>query len=283
MRSQSDAQLLREYAKRGNEGAFAELVQRHTNLVYSAALRQVQSTDDAAEVAQRAFISLASGAKRLSSLIPENASLAGWLCRSARNLSLNLRRDEFRRQSRERQAMENFDQSANSAVEWECVSPMLDEAMFELSDPEYDALVLRFFKNQDLRTVGEALGVSEDAAQKRVMRALDSLRGSFSKRGISATAATFSIALSANGIQTGPSGLAVTIVKAVALVKTATIPAAAITAAKFAPLSAMQKALTLTASASLAAVGTYLTFHTQTLRSEVQTLQQRQCSSFRAK
>src|SRR6266566_3619516 len=104
MQPKSDAQLLREYADHGAEAAFAEIVARHTNLVYSAALRQVDSPDIAAEIAQRAFIGLARGARTLSRKLADSASLAGWLCRSARNISLNLRRDEFRRHSREMQA-----------------------------------------------------------------------------------------------------------------------------------------------------------------------------------
>jgi DNA-directed RNA polymerase specialized sigma24 family protein len=101
--------VLREYADHGAEAAFAEIVARHTNLVYSAALRQVNSPDIAAEIAQNVFAALARGARSLSQSMNANASLAGWLCRSARNLPLNHRRDEFRRHSRERLAMQTLD------------------------------------------------------------------------------------------------------------------------------------------------------------------------------
>ena len=99
MQPKSDAQLLRDYAECGTEAAFDELVHRHTNLVYSAALRQVNSPDGAAEIAQRVFIALARGAQELTPRLAGEASLAGWLCRVARNLSLKFRRDEFRRLS----------------------------------------------------------------------------------------------------------------------------------------------------------------------------------------
>src|SRR2546421_2831338 len=82
MQPKSDAQLLREYAEHGAEAAFAEIVARHTNLVYSAALRQVDSPDIAAEVAQSAFIGLARGARSLSRKLADSASLPAWLCRS---------------------------------------------------------------------------------------------------------------------------------------------------------------------------------------------------------
>src|SRR5262245_61547524 len=97
MMPRSDAQLLRDYAEHRTEAAFTELVQRHTNLVYSAAFRQVESSDVAAEITQNVFIDLARRAIDLSPRLATDASLAGWLCRSARNLSLNHRRDEFRR------------------------------------------------------------------------------------------------------------------------------------------------------------------------------------------
>src|SRR5438093_9779774 len=143
MQPKSDAHLLREYAGQGEESSFAEIVSRHTNLVYSAALRQVDSPAVAAEIAQSVFIGLARGARLLSPRLAEDASLAGWLCRSARNLSLNLRRDEFRRHSRERLAMEQLDPSSETTPDWERLRPVLDEAMSELDEPDYDALVMR--------------------------------------------------------------------------------------------------------------------------------------------
>src|SRR6185369_11382592 len=142
MQAQSDAKLLREYADHGSEAAFEEIVFLHTNLVYSAALRQVESPDIAAEVAQNVFIGLARGASSLCARIAQDASLAGWLCRSARNVSLNLRRDEFRRHSRQRLAMEIYDSNPESAPDWERLRRVLDEAMSELDETDHDAVVM---------------------------------------------------------------------------------------------------------------------------------------------
>ncbi|MDB6039208.1 MAG: polymerase, sigma-24 subunit, subfamily, partial [Verrucomicrobiales bacterium] len=105
MQPKSDAHLLREYVECGAEAAFSELVHRHTNLVYSSALRQVEIPQAAAEITQNVFISLARGASALSRHLAVDASLGGWLCRVARNLSLNFRRDEFRRHNLEKEAM----------------------------------------------------------------------------------------------------------------------------------------------------------------------------------
>jgi DNA-directed RNA polymerase specialized sigma24 family protein len=85
MQSKADAELLKEYAHCGAEIAFAELVQLHTNLVYSAALRQAESAGVAAEITQTVFVDLARRAGVVTMQLSTEASLAGWLCRSARN------------------------------------------------------------------------------------------------------------------------------------------------------------------------------------------------------
>ena len=275
MQPKSDAQLLREYAEHRVEAAFAEIVHRHSDLVYSAALRQVNSTDVAADVAQKTFVALARSARILSESIAENASLAGWLCRTARNISLNLRRDEFRRQSRERQAMENLDSTPEIALDWERLRPVLDEVMSELSEPDYDALVMRFFKNQDLRSVGLALGVSDDAAQKRVSRALDRLRDLLSQRGITASAIALSTLLAANSVQAAPVGLAATICTAT-FAGTTLATSTTATTAKVLAMTALQK--TLIGAALVAAVGTgiYEAQQASRLRQQVRDLQQQQ-------
>jgi RNA polymerase sigma factor (sigma-70 family) len=256
MQSKSDAQLLRDYVAFGAEAAFTELVHRYTNLVYSAALRQVESPDTAADIAQKVFVSMAGNAPSLSRRLAVDASLAGWLCRCARNQSLNFRRDEFRRQTREKEAMEQIISFPDTAPDWERLRPVLDEAMSELNEPDYDTLVLRFFQNQDFRAVGAVIGVSDDAAQKRVSRALDKLRDLLSRRGINSTAAMLSAAISANAVQAAPAGLASTIAAA-ALMGTAVSTSTAIFATKAAFLTTLQKVLVTGAFVAVAGVGLF--------------------------
>src|ERR1051325_3611146 len=268
----SDAQLLREYAERGEEAAFAELVHRHTNLVYSAALRQIESPDAASEITQAVFISLASGAASLSRRLRPDASIAGWLCRVARNLSLNFRRDEFRRQTREKEA--HFMSSSEPPPDWERVRRVLDAAMSNLSEADSDALVLRFFRNEDLRCVGAALGVSDDAAQKRVTRALEKLRALLAKRGVGISAAALAALIGANAVQAAPAGLALTICASTALVGSSVSTSTFIAATKAIAMTTMQKAfigLTLTA---LAATGIYEAHRASTMRERAVALEQ---------
>jgi RNA polymerase sigma factor (sigma-70 family) len=276
MQLKSDAQLLREYAESGSESAFTELVTRHTDLVYSAALRQVPSSDLACDVAQNVFTSLARGSRTLAGKLNPDASLAGWLCRCTRNLALNLRRDDFRRHSRERQAMENLDPSPVPAPDWGRLCPILDEAISGLNDTDHDALVLRFFKNQDLRSVGLALGVSDDTAQKRVSRALDKLREYLARHGITTTEAALAMALSANAVQAAPAGLAVTISTAALLAGTAIATTAITTTTTAIAMTTLQKTIIGVTLAAAIGTGIYEARQASILRSQNQLLRQEQ-------
>jgi RNA polymerase sigma factor (sigma-70 family) len=210
MQPKTDAELLREYAEQGSEPAFTELARRYTDLVYSAALRQVGSPELAQDVGQSVFTDLARKSRSISKSMTPNASLVGWLYRGTRFAALTVRRGELRRQTRERQAMEQLNPTTETTPAWEEVRPLLDEAMEQLDEADREALLLRYFKNQDLRAVGNALGVSDDAAQKRVSRAVERLRENFAKRGVVAGAGGLLTVVSANAVQAAPAGLAAT-------------------------------------------------------------------------
>lgn len=237
----SDAQLLREYAEEANEVAFREIVVRHTDLIYSAALRQVASPDLARDVAQNVFTDLARKAASVARNLTENSSLVGWLYRGTRFEVLNLLRDERRRQTRERQAMEECTPTPETALEWDRLRPVLDEAMADLNDADRDAVLLRYFRNHDLREVGMALGITDDAAQKRVSRALEKLREKLLRRGITTAASTLTVVISATAVQAAPAGLALTVATAAAL--TGTAAPATITATKVIAMTTLQKSL----------------------------------------
>jgi hypothetical protein len=95
-----------------------------------------------------------------------------------------------------------------SADRWEQVEPHLDQALDALGRMDRDAVVLRFLQRRDLRSVGQALGCSEDAAQKRVTRAVEKLRHFLGRRGITLSAAALSGLLGGPAAGAAPAGLA---------------------------------------------------------------------------
>jgi len=257
MRATSDAQLLRDYAKRGHEAAFRELVARHTDLVYSAALRQVQSTDLAADISQSVFLDLARKAKSVAGHLSADASLVGWLYRSTRFAALTHLRHDRRRIAHERLAMEQLLTDSESAPPWEHIRPLLDAALDGLNDGDREALLLRYFKNHDFRTVGATLGISDDAAQKRVSRALERLRDYFTKRGITVGAGGLVAVIAANAVPAAPAGLAATL-SATALAGTAATTSTVIAATtKTLAMTTLQKTFVTATVAVLAGAGIY--------------------------
>jgi RNA polymerase sigma factor (sigma-70 family) len=276
MDDQSDAQLLRDYAERGAEAAFAEIVARHTDLVYSAALRQVYSPDLARDVTQSVFTDLARKARTVSANLSPEASLVGWLYRGTRFAARDLYRNETRRTQRERQAMAQLHPAPETPPDWEQLRPALDDAMSELDDTDRDAVLLRYFKNHDLRTVGATLGISDDAAQKRVSRAVERLREFFAKRGVTIGASGLAVVISANAVQAAPVGLALTISTAAALTGTTLATTATATATKAIAMTTLQKTAIVATIAVLAGTGIYEARQASQLREQIQTLQQQQ-------
>jgi len=203
----SDGELLRRYAGKGSEEAFAELVRRHLDLVYSAALRQVNGDAPLAEdIAQTVFADLARKAASLS----ERQVLTGWLYTSTHFAAAKAVRSERRRHAREQEAHAMQELLVPTPdFDWARLRPVLDAAMHQLEDTDRDAILLRYFENRPLADIGDRLGVSEDAARKRVERALDKLRVFLSRTGITTTA--LALALSTSAVQAAPSGLAATV------------------------------------------------------------------------
>ena len=206
--------MLREFAERGSEPALAELVARHVNKVYSAALRHTRNPHSAEEITQAVFVILAQKAKKLQA----HTVLSGWLYQTARLTSVTLLRGDIRRIRREQEALMQITTTEAGPEDWSHIAPLLDEAMAELRETDRHAVVLRYFDGKSLKAVGLALGISEDAAKMRVNRAVEKLRTFFLNRGVVLTTAAIVGAVSAHSVQAAPATLAASI-SAAALAK----------------------------------------------------------------
>src|SRR4051812_24317816 len=191
---ESDSELLRRYSSERDEAAFTELVERHVNLVYAVACRESHGDPaNAQDITQLVFIELARKARRLT----DHPALGGWLYSSTRLMSANLRRSQKRRALRE-QSVESMKEPIVPPTHEpsdDLLKGLLDEVLHQLTERDRGAVVLRFFEGHNLREVGAALGVSEDAARMRVDRALEKLRRLFESRGVTSTASGLSAAL----------------------------------------------------------------------------------------
>ena len=198
-------QLLADYAANGSEQAFQELVARYLDLVYSTAIRLVEGDSHLAkDVAQTVFVDLARMAAKLS----PNSRLGGWLHRHTCFVARTVMRGERRRQTREKRAMEMNALDNQPDMVLAEIAPVLDEAINELGADDRDAILLRFFERRNLRAVGDALGTSENVAQKRVARAVQELAALLRQRGIAMSAALLATGLAAKAVTASPAGLA---------------------------------------------------------------------------
>src|SRR3954470_15747827 len=212
-----DSALLKEYVEHGSEEAFATLVSRHVNKVYSIALRHTRNAHQAEEITQAVFVILARKSRQLG----QRVILSGWLCRTARLSAVTFIRSEIRRTRREQEAhMQNSLNESESEV-WPQIAPLLDAAMAGLSEADHDAVALRFFDDKSMKEIGAALGASEDASKMRVNRAVEKLRIFFTRRGIVCSTAALTAVISANAVRAAPAVLART-ATAIAIAKGAT-------------------------------------------------------------
>lgn len=203
----NDYELLGEFARTRSDTAFAALVARYINLVYSTALRFDNNADHAQDITQAVFVILGQKAGQLRPGIV----LSGWLYQTARLTVHNFARAEIRRQLREQEVYMQSIQNEPESAAWEQIAPLLDDAMGALGETDRNAIALRFFENKTAAEAAAALKMSEAAAHKRTSRALEKLRKYFSKRGVILTTTLIAGAVAANSVQAAPAGLAASV------------------------------------------------------------------------
>jgi RNA polymerase sigma factor (sigma-70 family) len=224
-----DNELLRDYGEHHTEAAFSELVARHIDLVYSVAVRLVGGdTHLAQDVVQTVFTDLSGKAKSLRGI----SVLPAWLHRHTFFVASTVVRTEQRRRHREQEAVQMNALTDSTRPDWDRLVPVLDQALQCLGADDRQAIVLRYLQGRDLKTVGIALGTSEDAAQKRVSRALERLRCLLAKGSVTLTTAALATVMASHAVTAAPIGMAASVTAAV-LAGSGTASSAALTWIKF--------------------------------------------------
>jgi RNA polymerase sigma factor (sigma-70 family) len=215
-----DAELLRRYGQGHDEDAFRALVERHCGLVFATALRLLGGDSHLAkDVSQIVFTDLARKARGGLLRLPATREvLSGWLYTSTCFAAAKMVRGEQRRRLHEDEAQQMNEilngQPAASEAAWNEVRPVLDAAMGTLSRVDRDALVLRYFRGLELRAVGQELGLSEEAARKRIARALDRLHDLLARQGVKASSTALAVVVASNAIGAVPPDLVVSLTAA---------------------------------------------------------------------
>jgi len=245
-----DSSLLACWVRQGCERSFRLLVDRYAGLVYQAAKRGSGDDSIAAEASQATFILLARKARALTG----RSSLAGWLHVTAVHQSRNLQRRQMR-ETRKRQRLGEQPETTDDGA-WLHIQPELDRALAALSSPDRETLLLRYYRSLSVKEIAVSLGVSVEAAQKRLTRATERLRERLTRRGcvLPVTAIAAGLVTMA-GDAKAASALAPGFASKALATAAAATPFASLTSLVF----ATKKTVLMAAAVALLGAGTYVT------------------------
>jgi RNA polymerase sigma factor (sigma-70 family) len=196
----TDHELLVQYARSGSQAAFAALVGRHAPWVYAAAVRMLRGDRHLAEdVAQAVFIVLS---RKSSALVASRAALGPWLLSVTRYTAATALRAASRRANHERRAAQARPEAVGGAeadggeeASWRWLEPLLDRLVDRLAATDRRAVVLRFYEQKTFAQLAAELGSTEEAARKRVARAIDRLRAMIERAGVTVAAAALATSM----------------------------------------------------------------------------------------
>jgi RNA polymerase sigma factor (sigma-70 family) len=219
----TDAELLGQFVRAESRAhaqhAFAGLVRRHVDWVKSAARRMVRDPGLAEDVTQAVFIVLARKAPRLAHdpgrAGGAEAALSAWLFGVTRHVARAAARSRSRRERHEIRAgdMAQLERDVVSELAASEIRPdaatvaALDEMVARLGRRDREAVLLRYYERKSFVQIGAATGISEEAARKRVGRAVDRLRELFARKGVVLPAAA-AAALLGGAVEAAPLALA---------------------------------------------------------------------------
>jgi RNA polymerase sigma factor (sigma-70 family) len=206
----NDWQLITDYVKQKDEAAFSRLVRQHLDFVFSIAMRRTGRGDLAEETAQAVFLLLAQKAGTFNKRI----ILPSWLYRATCLIGAAALRAERTRAQKEKEAGMMISMEQPEEPQWNRLAVHLDEAMLQLSEKDRQAVLLRFYQNQSIRNTATAMHLNEDAAKKRIARALEKLRNILQRNQVTLPTATLGALLAERAIDAAPETLELSAINA---------------------------------------------------------------------
>jgi RNA polymerase sigma-70 factor (ECF subfamily) len=171
---QSDWELVQRY-RDGDRAAFTELMTRYQRPVYHAAYGVLHCVEDARDITQEVFLTVA---ERLNEYDPQ-FKFFSWIYRIALNESLNLRRQNSRKDPRDVQIglpAADSDNPEKQAGD-DQLSQRIRSAMMRLSDSDRTVLTLRHFSECSYEEIGRILGLDNKTVKSRLFESRQRLRG----------------------------------------------------------------------------------------------------------
>jgi len=200
-----DRPTLPELANGEPSAELPQLIARHLDWVYSLCRRSVRDPELAEDITQDVFLILIKKAARL----PHGANMSGWIFNTVRYCCNNALRNQRTRRRHELAAAQIRSEPAATEVPMrdEELIPLLDEQLARLGQADRTALLLRYYERRSLRDVGNVLGISEEAAKKRVQRAVEKLRTRMTRKQIPLRAEALTTILADKLVQPAPAKL----------------------------------------------------------------------------
>jgi RNA polymerase sigma factor (sigma-70 family) len=187
----ADAALLRRFAARRDQDAFAELVRRHGAMVLGVCRRVLRDAHDAEDAFQAAFLVLARKARSLTR--PE--SVAHWLYGVAYRTALKAKSRRARRRACEREAAAGRPDAPAPAPEWGDLGAVLDEEINRLPAKYRAAFVLCHLEGKTAEEAARLSGCPKGTVFSRVAWARARLRSRLTRRGLALAAAAALLAV----------------------------------------------------------------------------------------
>ena len=179
----SDVALLERWADQNDAEAFAELVARHSAMVYNTCRRILHNDADAQDIAQECFVGLIQMADRKKRI---ESSLGGWLHTVAVHRSLDRIKTDKRRCTRETR-FANEIQNSGEVYDIDDVLDHVDEAIKELPEKLRTPIVLHFLEGQSHQAIADNFSIPRRTVTSRVAKGIDEVRKFLKQRGIPIT------------------------------------------------------------------------------------------------